>query len=102
MDAIIQRFVEVWGTPERGDRLWQAWRAAFEEDAVGILDRMAEAEAETTGLPLEEAQRRMAIVKFAEDRGYEFVAKVLQQHDSEELRATQTLKPMSLGGRKKR
>jgi len=100
MDAITERFLAVWGTPERGERLWLEWRGAFVEGAEHMLDTMAEVEAETCGLPIEEARHKLALEKFARDRGPAYMQKILQQHDAELMNAQRSLKPM--GGVKKR
>ncbi len=94
MDAVTERFLALWGTPERGRRLWDEWHAAFGESA-SVLDTMAEVEAETVGIPLEQAQEKMALEKFVEDRGSEYIAKWLHQHDAEQLRQSRSLKPMA-------
>ena len=101
MDAITERFLALWGTPERGRRLWDEWHAAF-GDSAGVLDTMADVEAETSGIPLAEAQEQMALRKFVEDRGPDYIVKWLHQHDAEQLRQARTLKPMDVTGRKKK
>lgn len=102
MDPLIERFIEVWGTPERGRRLWQEWRDVLGERNSGVLDTLAQLEIDTSGLSLEDAQNRLALQKFAEDRGSGYVLKVLRHHDAQALRATHTLKTMVVAKAKKR
>jgi hypothetical protein len=101
MDPIIERFIEVWGTPLRGRRLWEAWLTALGDNAE-IIEQLAQTESEERGIPLEEAQARMAIEKFAQDRGYDYVTKILHQHEADQLRASRTLQPMASASRKKK
>ena len=82
--------------------MWDEWHTAFGESA-SVLDTMAEVEAETGGISLAQAQEKMALDKFVEDRGPEYITKWLHQHDAEQLRQARTLKPMTNSvGRKKK
>ncbi len=101
MDPIIERFIEVWGTPLRGQRLWEGWHTVLGDNA-SIIEQLAQTESEERGITLEEAQARLAIEKFAQDRGFDYVTKILHQHEAEKLRAARTLQPMAGAARKKK
>jgi hypothetical protein len=101
-EAVLARFVEVYGATERGRRLWDEWMAAQSEAGRSILEQLAEAAAEERGVSLDEARVRLAAEKLVQDRGIDYAEKYLTKRDAAELIASRPLKPMSVGRTKKR
>jgi hypothetical protein len=102
LDPLIEKLIEVWGTPERGERLWQEWLVALGDLGPSILDRMVEVESEERGISVDEARHRLAIEKMVQDRGLDHAAKLLHHYDAAVLRASHTLKPMRSAAKKRR
>jgi len=91
----VERFARLYGTPERGARLWSQWMESQTETTRGVMENVAVTVAEERGLSIEEARTFLAIQKLLEDRGPAFVTKFLREHDLAELQSGRALRPMA-------
>jgi len=94
-ETAIERFARLYGTPERGARLWSQWMESQTETTRGVMENVAGTVAEERGISLEDARTFLAIQKLIEDRGVKFVEKFLKEHDAAAMSAGRTLRPMA-------
>ncbi|MFM7322384.1 MAG: hypothetical protein ACKO5K_12790 [Armatimonadota bacterium] len=91
----VERFARLYGTPERGARLWSQWMETQTETTRGVMENVAATVAEERGISIDEARTFLAIQKLLEDRGPAFVTKFLREHDNAEMQSGRTLRPMA-------
>ena len=92
-----ERFVTLYGTPERVSRLWKQWMETQTETSIAFLEKAIADSAGANQLTVEEARTRLVLEKVVEDRGPRFVEKFLREHDQ----AGKTLKPMTISAGKR-
>jgi hypothetical protein len=92
-----ERFVQLYGTPERVAAMWDQWIATQTPTSAAFLEKIVAEQAEANQEPLEVTKRRLVLEKLVEDRGTKFVEKFLREHEQTQ----KTLKPLVLT-RKKR
>ena len=95
--SVWERFAQLYGTPERIERLWQQWLATQTEISIGFLEKAVADQAEANQISVEAARARLVLEKLVDDRGPKFVEKFLREHDQ----AGKTLKPLSLTKKKR-
>jgi|GEM_PF-941397 hypothetical protein len=99
---VFEQFLLIWGTPERGKLLWEAWLSSHNETTRQMLNAMATDQAQQLGVSLEEMQTRMAVEKMITDRGINLAANYIDRYKVRKLKNSRTLKPLVLGKKRKR
>ena len=95
VETIRERFIAIYGTPERSKKHWDQWMSVQSEAGRSIIEQMAETTAEEQGISLEAAQGRLAVEKVIQDLGIDYAEKYLTKHDAAALKASRALKPMT-------
>jgi hypothetical protein len=98
--SLFEQFLKVWGTPERGEQLWQQWYDAQVETGRAVLDHLVEQTVEERNISPEEARRRLAIEKFLNDRGVDYAVKFVNGYKAKLLTASRPLQPMAVRRKK--
>lgn len=98
-ESPVERFARLYGTPERGARLWAQWMESQTETTRAVMEKVAADTAQERGITEDEARTFLAIQKLLEDRGPKFVERFLREHDAAALAEGRRLRPMSLSRR---
>lgn len=100
--SIAEQFLKIWGTPERGEILWNFWYKAQPEGSRGFLDMMADNLVSEIGCTLEEAHTRLAVDKFLSDQGPNVATNYVDSYKARKLRNSRSLKPLQLAKKRKK
>jgi hypothetical protein len=87
-----ERFILLYGTPERVAQLWAQWMSTQTETSIAFLEKAIADSAEASQTSVEAARTRLVLEKVVEDRGPRFVERFLREHDQ----ASKPLKPMTI------
>jgi hypothetical protein len=98
--SFFEQFLLVWGTPERAAILWEEWYGQQAESGKAVLETLVAQTQQEQGISEEEAQRRLAVEKYLNDRGIDTAVKFLQSYKSRMLKTGKPLQPMTLRKRK--
>ena len=104
-DALLERFVETYSQArERSARYWRQWTTVLPALSREVVEGLAQTVAEERGLPLEQAQARVAAEKVAGDMGVEWVREWLAEQDKRqrkrEAAASRSFLPMTIRRKK--
>lgn len=98
IETTVERFARLYGTSERGARLWAQWMETQTETTRAVMEQVAADAAAERSISIEEARTLLALEKLIEDRGPGFVDRFLRQHDW----SARPLRPMQMPSRRKR